>query len=83
MSKLIAASGTTVKSGTKIEGYWAGLFTTALKGRNVRDLIMGNETVAVAAGAPAAGAAPAAQKAAPKVEEPAEEEDFDMGGMFD
>ena len=70
-----------ITSGNKIEGYWAGLFTTAMTGRNINDLIMGNETVAAVARTETVQAAPAAGK---KVEEAKEEEeDFDMGGMFD
>ncbi|CAG5044743.1 unnamed protein product [Parnassius apollo] len=74
-----------------VEPYWPGLFTKALEGVNVRDLIT-NIGSGVGA-APAVGGAPAAASAASlaaepdkevKKEEEPEESDDDMGfGLFD
>ncbi|XP_066256977.1 large ribosomal subunit protein P1 [Euwallacea similis] len=74
-----------------VEPYWPGLFSKALEGVNIKELItnIGSGAGAVpAAGAPAVGgAAPAAAAAAPekkKDSEPEEESDEDMGlGFFD
>ncbi|XP_066138733.1 large ribosomal subunit protein P1 [Euwallacea fornicatus] len=74
-----------------VEPYWPGLFSKALEGVNIKELITNigsGAGAAPATGAPAAGgAAPAAAAAAPekkKESEPEEESDEDMGlGFFD
>merc|ERR1712154_530726 len=75
-------------AGVSVEPYWPGLFSKALEGMNVKELI---QNVGSSAGsAPAAGAAPAGD-AAPAAEakkeekkEESEESDEDMGfGLFD
>ncbi|XP_055712500.1 60S acidic ribosomal protein P1 [Phlebotomus papatasi] len=76
----------------EVEPYWPGLFSKALEGVNVKDLITsigsGVGAVGPAAGAaPAAAAAadaPAAAKEEKKKEEEPEESDDDMGfGLFE
>ena len=77
LEKVITASG------NKVEPYWPMLFTKALKGANIGDMLTN-----IAAAAPAAGAGPvaaggaAAVEEAPKEEVKEEEEDVDMGGLF-
>ena len=76
LEKVITASG------NKVEPYWPMLFTKALKGADIGDMLSN-----VAAAAPAGGAGPAAAGAAaveeaPKEEVKEEEEDVDMGGLF-
>ena len=78
LEKVITASG------NKVEPYWPMLFTKALKGADIGDMLSN-----VAAAAPAGGAGPAAAGAgagAAAVEEKEEvkeeEEDVDMGGLF-
>nr|ABV44747.1 60S acidic ribosomal protein P1-like protein [Phlebotomus papatasi] len=76
----------------EVEPYWPGLFSKALEGVNVKDLITSIGSGVGAAG-PAAGAAPAAAAAADapaaakeekKKEEEPEESDDDMGfGLFE
>ncbi|XP_005094117.1 60S acidic ribosomal protein P1 [Aplysia californica] len=80
-------------AGVSVEPYWPGLFSKALDGMNVKDLI--TNVGSSAGAAPAAGgggaAAPAAAGAAPVEEkkkeekkEESEESDEDMGfGLFD
>ncbi|RUS83245.1 hypothetical protein EGW08_009009 [Elysia chlorotica] len=79
-------------AGVSVEPYWPGLFSKALDGMNVKDLItnIGSSAgAAPAAGgaAPVAAAADAAPAAAGKKEEKkeeSEESDEDMGfGLFD
>ena len=77
LEKVIKASGNTV------EPYWPMLFTKALKGANIGDMLTNIAAAAPAAGGagPAAAGAAAAEEA-PKEEVKEEEEDVDMGGLF-
>ncbi|KAK0425286.1 hypothetical protein QR680_009123 [Steinernema hermaphroditum] len=77
-------------AGVEVEPFWAGLFTKALDGVDVKKLITdissGVGAAPAAAAAPAAGAPAAAAPAEDKKkkEEPKEESDDDMGfGLFD
>ena len=70
-----------------IEGIWADIFSKALEGKNLKDLLVNFSASAAPAGAAGAGAAGAAagEAAAEEAEEEAKEEsDDDMGfGLFD
>ncbi|CAF9913405.1 MAG: hypothetical protein GOMPHAMPRED_007893 [Gomphillus americanus] len=74
-----------------VEPIWATLFTKALEGKNVKDMLVNVGSGGGAAAAPAAGGAPATGGTAPeaakeeeKKEEEKEESDEDMGfGLFD
>jgi large subunit ribosomal protein LP1 len=60
LNKVIKASG------NEVEGYWAGLFTKALKGQDITKLLANVGTAAPAAAGPAGAAADAgAAEAAP------------------
>merc|ERR1712029_638294 len=65
-------------AGVSVEPYWPGLFSKALEGLNVKELI---QNVGSSAGsAPAAGAAaPAAEAKKEEKKEESEESDEDMG----
>merc|ERR1712212_1230754 len=70
-------------AGVSVEPYWPGLFSKALEGLNVKELI---QNVGSSAGsAPAAGgAAPADAAKKEEKKEESEESDEDMGfGLFD
>merc|ERR1712179_778406 len=75
-------------AGVSVEPYWPGLFSRALEGVNVKELITNVGSSAGSGPAPAAagGAAPAEAKEEKKEEkkEESEESDDDMGfGLFD
>ena len=78
LEKVITASG------NKVEPYWPMLFTKALKGANIGDMLTNIAAAAPAAGGagPAAAGGAAAAEEAPKEEVKEEEEDVDMGGLF-
>ena len=67
-------------SGNEVEPYWPMLFSKALKGADVAELL---SNIGSAAGPAAAGPAVAGE-AAPEVNEEKKEEaeDVDMGGLF-
>ncbi|CCE93685.1 ribosomal protein P1 TDEL_0G03180 [Torulaspora delbrueckii] len=71
----------------QVEGIWADIFTKALDGQNLKDLLVnfsaGASAPAAAVGGAAAGAA-AGEAEEEKEEEAKEESDDDMGfGLFD
>lgn len=75
-------------AGVEVEPYWPGLFSKALSGLNIKELITNIGSAAVAAPAPAAAAEAAPEKKEAKKEEKKPESDEgsddDMGfGLFD
>lgn len=75
------------KANVEVEPIWADIFSKALEGQNVKDLLFNISSGPAAGSAPAAGgaAAGAAEEAEEeKAEEAKEESDDDMGfGLFD
>ena len=73
MTKLIEASG------NKVDSFWPSIFSKALAGRNVNDLMCGGGQAA-----PVQAAAVVEAKVEKKAEvvEEEEEEDVDMGDLF-
>ena len=77
LEKLINASG------NKIDGFWLSIFSKALAGKNIGDMLAGG--AAPAGGEQQQSAGPAEQKKEEKKEEKVEEEeeeDVDMGDLF-
>merc|ERR1712137_196688 len=76
-------------AGVSVEPYWPGLFSKALEGMNVKELIQNvgssaGSAPAAGAAAPAGDAAPAAEAKKEEKKEESEESDEDMGfGLFD
>ncbi|KNC82240.1 hypothetical protein SARC_05468 [Sphaeroforma arctica JP610] len=81
IEKIVSAAG------VKIDSYWYGLFSKALSGSDVNQLLsaVGSASAGPAAGAaPASGDAPAAAEKAAEPEPEEESEEEDMGfGLFD
>lgn len=69
--------------GVKVEGYWADIFCDALKGQNIESFfaVSGGSAAPVATATGGSGAAVEAKQEKAKTVE--EEEDIDMGGLFD
>merc|ERR1712179_151970 len=68
-------------AGVSVEPYWPGLFSKALEGLNVKELI---QNVGSSAGSAPAAGAPAAEAKKEEKKEESEESDEDMGfGLFD
>lgn len=68
----------------KVESYWADIYAEALKGQNIESFF--SVSSGVASSAPVAttsSAAPVAEKKQEKPKTVEEEEDMDMGGLFD
>merc|ERR1712139_124622 len=76
IGQIIKASGNTV------EPYWPMLFSKALKGANVGDLLTQVASAGPAGGGGGAGPAAAAEEAPKEEEKKVEEETVDMGGLF-
>merc|ERR1711874_621896 len=68
-------------AGVAVEPYWPGLFSKALEGMNVKDLITNVGSSAGAAPAAGGGAAPAAGGAAPAEEKGRREEEGRVRGI--
>ena len=76
MTKLIEASG------NKVDSFWPSIFSKALVGRNVNDLMCGGGQAAPAQAVGGAVEKKEEKKEEAKVEEEEEEEDVDMGDLF-
>ncbi len=69
--------------GVKVESYWADIFCDALKGQNIESFfaVSGGACASAPVASGNTGAAQEAKQEKPKTVE--EEEDVDMGGLFD
>jgi large subunit ribosomal protein LP1 len=81
LKKLIETSG----NGKNVDSFWPSLFAKSLKGKKIDDFLGGGS--APAGGAAQSASAPVQAKVEAKVVEKEapkeEEEDVDMGGLFD
>mmetsp|Transcript_32543 Transcript_32543/g.28809 ORF Transcript_32543/g.28809 Transcript_32543/m.28809 type:complete len:97 (-) Transcript_32543:29-319(-) len=68
-------------SGNSVESYWPNLFSNAIAGRDINDLLTSGSGNAGPAQATEGGNAGPAKEAEPVKEE--EEEAFEIGGLFD
>ena len=82
LKKLIEKSG----NGKNVDTFWPSLFAKSLKGKNINDFLGGGSAAGSAGAAQSAAPAQSAKVQAKEEEKEVakeEEEDVDMGGLFD